>query len=78
MNIKEAVVGDYNDGGALIKGNLKCTLFLPFGIGFEILGKTFANETYSSNKKSNYLKEIYIEDDDKILKDLIVEKSVIK
>ena len=36
---KEAIIGDYNDGGALIHGDLKALVFLPMDHAFDIRGE---------------------------------------
>jgi len=43
--VNEAVVGDYNDGGALVHGALRAALFLPFDHAFAIKGDNRAKET---------------------------------
>ena len=42
---QEAIVGEYNDGGALVQGALQAQVFLPFDHGFDIRGTNHAQET---------------------------------
>jgi len=44
MRVEQAVVGDYNDGGALVHGRLVTDLFLPVEIRYEVRGALQANE----------------------------------
>lgn len=44
MVVREAVVGDYNDGGVLIHGGLQADLFMPMEIGYAIRGEVTARE----------------------------------
>lgn len=42
--VSEAIVGDYNDGGALIHGDLSVDLFMPVGIAYTVRGEVSAKE----------------------------------
>ncbi len=42
--VQEAIYGDYNDGGALVMGDLRTKLFLPLDIGFDVRGQLEATE----------------------------------
>jgi hypothetical protein len=44
MVVHEAIVGDYNDGSALIHGSLRTDLLMPVDIAYEVRGELTAEE----------------------------------